>query len=233
MEQLPGGFRLEIPQGSFPLSTDSMVLSHFVKLPPKAQVLDLGSGCGTLGLLLCAKDDSCHVTGLELTESAHTAALDNIRRNALSARMESICADLRSVSERFSPGAFSCCVSNPPYFSGGAQSREHPLARREDTCSLPGLMDAAAWALKYGGDFFLVHRPERLGELITQAGQRHLEAKRLCLVRHRQGQTVSLILLQLRKGGKPGLRLEELSLFDASGNPTKAYQEIYHMEEYT
>lgn len=231
MEQLSGLFSLEIPQGCFPLSTDSMVLSHFVKLPRKAQVLDLGSGCGTLGLLLCAKDPDCHVTGMEITQAAHLAALENIRRNGLQLRMESICADLRSVSERFSPGQFSCCISNPPYFSGGAQSLTHPIARREDACSLSQLMAAAAWAVKYGGDFFLVHRPERLGELIVQGAQQGLEAKRLCLVRHCPGDEVSLILLQLRKGGKPGLRWEELVLYDSSGAPTKAHREIYHMEE--
>ncbi len=231
MEQLPGGLCLEIPQGCFPLSTDSMVLSHFVKLPKNARVLDLGSGCGTLGLLLCAKDAGCRVTGLELNEDAHIAALENIRRNALQPRMESICADLRSVSERFSPGLFSCCVSNPPYFSGGAVSRTHPLARREDTCSLAELMNAAAWALKFGGDFFLVHRPERLGELTAQGAKLSLEAKRLCLVRHRRQDPVSLILLQLRKGAKPGLAWEEIILYDDNGNPTKDFREIYHMEE--
>ena len=81
MEYLPNGFTLEIPAGAFPLSTDSMVLSHFVKLPRNARALDLGSGCGTLGLLLCAKEDSCTVTGMELEETAHLAALENIRRN--------------------------------------------------------------------------------------------------------------------------------------------------------
>lgn len=231
MEHLPGGLCLDIPQGCFPLSTDSMVLNHFVSLPKNARVLDLGSGCGTLGLLLCAKDSSCHITGLEITEPAHLAALENIRRNSLSARMESICADLRSVSERFSPGQFSCCVSNPPYFSRGAVSRSHPLARQEKACSLQELMTAASWGLKYGGDFFLVHRPERLGELIVRGAEAGLEAKRLCLVRHRPDEAVSLILLQLRKGGKPGLRWEEISLLDSRGAPTKAYREIYHMEE--
>ena len=54
MEQLPNEFTLNLPEGAFPLSTDSMVLSHFVRLPKNARVLDLGSGCGTLGLLLCA-----------------------------------------------------------------------------------------------------------------------------------------------------------------------------------
>ena len=231
MEHLPGGLTLEIPKGCFPLSTDSMVLTNFVTLPKNARVLDLGSGCGTLGVLLCAKDPSCHVTGMEITEQAHLAALENIRRNDLDARMESICASLQSVSERFSPGHFSCCVSNPPYFSGGARSNSHPLARREDACSLEELMVSAAWALKYGGDFFLVHRPERLGELIARGAQQGLEAKRLCLVRHSPNSSVSLILLQLRKGGKPGLRWEEISLLDSLGAPTKAYREIYHMEE--
>ena len=87
MEQLPNGFTLNLPEGAFPLSTDSMVLSHFVRLPKNARVLDLGSGCGTLGLLLCAVNESCRVTGVELSQSAHLAAIDNIRRNGLTTPM--------------------------------------------------------------------------------------------------------------------------------------------------
>ena len=66
MERLYNGFALELPPGAFPLSTDSILLSGFVRLPKQAQVLDLGSGCGTLGHLLCAKDSGCAVTGVEL-----------------------------------------------------------------------------------------------------------------------------------------------------------------------
>ena len=83
MEYLPNGFLMDLPRGTFPLSTDSMVLSAFVRLPKQAKVLDLGAGCGTLGLLLCAKDDRCTVTGLELAEEAHLGALENIARNGL------------------------------------------------------------------------------------------------------------------------------------------------------
>lgn len=220
---------MEVPAGAFPLSTDSMVLSHFVRLPKNARVLDLGSGCGTLGILLCSENGNCTVTGLEVDENAHLAALENIRRNDLSARMESICAGVQSVSERFSPGSFSVCVSNPPYFSGGPASKHTPLARREDLCGPRELMGAAAYALKFGGDFFLVHRPERLAELIAAGAEVALEAKRLCLVRHRQDGPVSLILLQFRKGAKPGLHWEELSLRLPDGSPTPAYREIYHL----
>lgn len=220
---------MEIPANVFPLSTDSMVLCHFVRLPKNARVLDLGSGCGTLGLLLCSRNEACTITGLEIDETAHQAALENIRRNGLEPRMESICADLRSVYERFSPGSFSVCVSNPPYFSGGPASRTVPTARREDFCGLRELMGAAFHALKFGGDFFLVHRPERLAELISAGAECSLELKRLGLVRHRQDGPVSLILLQFRKGAKPGLLWEELTLRNPDDSPTPAYREIYHL----
>ena len=229
METLFNGFTLEIPPGGFPLSTDSMVLAHFIKLPRSAKILDLGSGCGTLGVLLCAKDPACTVTGFELTEHAHRAAQENIRANGLQSRMESICADLRQIPEALPQGSFSLCVSNPPYFSGGPVSHRTPLARREDGCTLAELLKSAAWALKYGGDLYLVHRPERLGEIIALAAPFRLEAKRLGLLRHAEGQRPNLILLQLRKGGKPGLSWEEITLYDKSGIPTEEYRAIYHI----
>ncbi len=230
MEFLPGGLTLELAEGAFPLSTDSMVLSHFVKLPRKARVLDLGAGCATLGHLLCAKDSSCTVTGIELDPLAHSCALDNIRRNGLSQRLTSICADLRQLPGDFA-GSFDCCVSNPPYFSGGPASKALPAARREDCCTARELFAAAGKALKFGGDFYLVHRPERLAELIACAAEVKLEAKRLRLVRHRQDGPIALILLQFRKGAKPGLIIEEGHLHDAPGIPSDYYREIYHIQE--
>lgn len=229
MEYLPNGYTLSLCAGAFPLSTDSMCLAHFVRLPKNSRVLDLGSGCGTLGLLLCSRDEHCRVTGLELTESAHREALENICRNRLDSRMESICADLRTVSDLFAPGSFSVCISNPPYFTAGPASQTAPLARRDDCCSIPELMESAAHALKFGGDFFLVHKPERLAELIACGARRNLEAKRLCLLRHREGGPVALILLQLRKGAKPGLQWEEWALHTAEGTPAPLYREIYHL----
>ncbi len=229
MEQLHSGYTLELSEGAFPLSTDSMALAGFVRLHRSDKVLDLGSGCGTLGLLLCADHPSCTVTGVELDEKAHATALENITRNALSARLESICADINAIPQIFSPGSFACCVSNPPYFSAGPASRMTPTARREDSCTLAQLFSAAAWALKYGGDFYLVHRPERLAELFRCACDVNLEPKRLCLLRHKPDSPVSLVLVQCRKGGNPGLSWEELCLFDADGQPTAQYQKIYHL----
>lgn len=225
MEQLQGGYTLHIPQGCFPLSTDSMLLRDFIKLPKNARILDLGSGCGTLGLLLCAKDPGCSVTGIEIDGVAHAAALENIARNGLQHRIASLHGDLRQAE----CGIFDLCVSNPPYYSGGPASQTAPLARRDDNCSMEELFAAAARHTKFGGDFCLVHKPENLARLCALAAQSGLEPKRLRLVRHKEDGPISLVLLSCRKGGKPGLIIDEVTLFHKDGQPTDYYKALYHL----
>ncbi len=229
MELLQNGITLDTPAGTFPLSTDSILLSDFARLPKNAKVLDFGAGCATLGMLLCAKDEGCHVTGIEIDSAAHKAAIDNISRNALSDRVSSICGDLRNLPDLIRPGSFSCCVSNPPYYSGGPVSKEVPQARRNDSCSTLELFQSAAWALKYGGTFYLVHKPERLAELCACAVNAGLEPKILRLIKHDPTKDISLILLACKKGGKPGLKWEEICLKHADGTPTEYYRNLYHI----
>lgn len=228
MEHLHNGFTLELCEGAFPLSTDSIVLSGFAKLPKEASVLDLGAGCGTLGLLLCAKDSGCKVTGVEVDEKAHITALQNAQRNDISARLTSICADLRTVPSLFASGSFHCCISNPPYFSA-AQESANSKARHEQLCTLEDLFTAAQWAVRYGGDFFLVHKPERLSEVCACAANHSLEPKRLLLLRHKPTDPISLVLLQCRKGAKPGLIIEEAYLQETDGTPSEYYRRLYHI----
>ena len=229
MECLHNGYTLKLAANSFPLSTDSVALSGFVKLPKNASVLDLGAGCGTLGLLLCAEHPDCCVTGIELSEEDHQMALENAERNKLADRLTSVCADLRSIPDFIAPGSFDVCISNPPYYTDGYKSKTHARARHTDSCSLQELFQSADRALKYGGDFFLVHKPEMLAQLCSTSIAHHMEPKRLCLLRHKENGPVSLILLQCRKGGKPAVALEEAALYDADGSPTPFYKSLYHM----
>ena len=229
METLFNGFTLDIPSGTFPLSTDSTVLAEFARLPKKASVLDLGSGCGTLGVLLCAKDPNCHVTGVELDPAAHEAALANISRNRLTDRLDSICADIANISQVVNTGSFDVCLSNPPYFTAGPHSKTTPIARHEAHCSLQTVTESAAKALKFGGDFYLVHKPERLAEIFSCAAACKLEPKRLSLLRHMEGGPVALVLVQCRKGAKPGLIWEEAALYDRDGKETAFYRKMYHL----
>lgn len=229
MEKLNNGLTLELSQGAFPLSTDSIALAAFTKLPKHASVLDLGAGCGTLGLLLCASDPDCTVTGVEICQEDHDMARHNARQNGITARLNSICADVRNIPDLLPPGSFSVCVSNPPYFTAGPESKTVPTARREDLLSMDALFRSAAWALRYGGDFFLVHRPERLAEIFATAARHALEPKQLQLLRHRSDGPVTLVLIKCRKGAKPGLKWDEQFLFDSQGRQSDYYRRIYHL----
>ena len=228
MEYLHNGFTLNLCQGAFPLSTDSIALSGFIKLPKQAKVLDLGSGCGTLGMLLCAKDGACQVTGVELDENAHLTALENARSNGIESRLSSICADLRTLHTFITPGSFQVCISNPPYFSAGQESA-NSNARHQLSCDSDDLFAAAAWSVQYGGDFFLVHKPEQLAELCACAVNHKLQPKRLLLLRHKPTDSISLVLLQCRKGGKPGLTIEEAYLQETNGDHSDYYRKLYHI----
>lgn len=229
MEQLHNGYTLELCPGAFPLSTDSIALSGFVRLPKNAAVLDLCSGCGTLGLLLCAQRADCSVTGIEIHEEAHRMALKNAETNGLSHRLTGIHGSIINAKDLVGAGQFDVCICNPPYFSGGIPSATLATARQEGHCTLSDVMAAAGWALRWGADLFLVHRPERLAELFVCAARHRLEPKRMQLLRHRSTGPVSLVLVQLRKGAKPGLSWEEESLFDEKGQPTQYYCRLYHI----
>lgn len=228
MEYLQNGFTLEIAPGCFPLSTDSIALSGFAKLPNNARVLDLGAGCGTLGMLLLAKHANCSITGIEIDQAAHAAGIRNAAANHAEDRYRSICADLREIEGLIKAGSFQVCISNPPYFAGGAASKALAVARQEQNCTLEDLFRAAGWALQWGGDFFLVHKPERFAQLCACAVQNGLEPKSVLLLRHRKDGPVSLVLVQCRKGGKPGLTWTEQYLYKADGTPSDYFNSLYH-----
>ena len=232
-ELICGKYRMQIPDAQFALSTDSMALTDFAQVKKGARVCDLGCGCGALGLLLLRDHPDAHVTGIELLPDAAAQARKNIDANRLSASFSVVTGDLRAHRTLLPASAFDVVVSNPPYFpaasSGVSPDDARAVARSEVCCPLDALCACAAYALRFGGDLFLVHRPERLTDLLCTLRAHALEPKRLRLVRHHAGADASLVLLAARRGGRPGLTLEpELLLFMPDGAPSAEYQRIYH-----
>lgn len=234
VETLWNGVEMIQEDGAFRLGTDSVLLAQFLSLPKGAKVADLGSGCGTLGLLLCASDATCAVTGVELDERAHRLALENIARNGLEGRLSSILGDVRNVRALLPAGSFSCVISNPPYFPAGSGKVRagNAAARSEETLPLRDLCAAAAYLLPSGGRFALVHRPERLCDLICAMRESGIEPKRIRFVRHSADSPVCLVLLEGRRGGKPGLTyLPDLCVFTPDGAETDDYRAACHRGE--
>lgn len=236
VEELWSGIRMQYSAGQFRLSTDSMVLADFCTLPPRSAVCDLGCGCGSLSLLLCGKYPQAQLTGMELQEEAAALAQENAVQNSLSDRLRILCGDLREHRTLLPHSSFDAVVSNPPYYPAGSggvsDSPALAAARTELFCTLDDLCACAAWLLRSGGRFFVVHKPERLAELICALSRRHLEPKRLRLVRHQAGGPVSLVLLEARLDGRPGLQFDpDLCLYDASGAESADFRRIYHHQE--
>ena len=229
-EFLWNGVELLQPDGYFRLGTDSIACAGFARFARGSKIADLGCGSGAIGLMLLASDPSLQVTGIELDPESAAMAAENGQRNQV--QFTAIHGDLRQIRELLPAGSMDGCISNPPYFPvGSGQAAAGPMgrARSEETCTLAQLADAAAWLLRTGGKFVLVHRPERLADICAWGRTYNLEPKRLQLLRHRIGGPVSLLLVQCRKGGKPGLKWEELCLFEADGTPTPYYRKLYHL----
>ena len=234
-EQIGGKYRMELSQTQFSLSTDSIALADFARVFSGARVCDLGCGCGALGLLLLAKCETLQVTGVEIQEPAARCAAENAAQNGLS-QFSVLHGDLREYRTLLPANGFDIVVSNPPYYpvSGGAAPDKLPLAiaRSEVCCTLSDLCACAAWCLRFGGSFFLVHKPERLADLMVFLRAARLEPKRLRFVRHSAASAVSLVLLEARLGGKPGLQIEpELVLYGPDGSESAACRRIYHRQE--
>lgn len=218
----PGGPQYHYDEQCFPPSTDSFLLGSFAAPRRGERVCDLGAGAGLLGLLLLAREPSLQVTGIE--RDAHACQM--LARNAAVNRlpMTALCADLRQRDE-LSAGAFQLAVSNPPYFAsytGAVAEGQRGSARAELTASLDDIFAAAQRLLQWGGRFCLVYRPERLAALMTAAVTHGLEPKRLRMVHHTIQSAPSLLLLECRRGGKPGLSVEPpllLRLADGSESP--------------
>ena len=217
----------------FKLGTDSVLLADFVKLSGAKRGIDLGCASGAISLLLLSRLEKLHMTGLEIVPEAAELARENMAANALTERSEIICGDIRAHRQLYVTGSFDLVVSNPPYFpvQRGFQSpdEDRANARGESLCSLEDICTAASYLLKTGGSFCIVHKPERLSELFVTMTKLGLEPKRLRTVSHRAGSAANLVLVEGRRGGKPGLKLEpELILRNADESETEEIKRIYH-----
>lgn len=232
-ERLPAGIVMEVPEAQFRLSTDSMVLADFAAFAKNSRICDLGCGCGTLSLLLAAKDKSYQITGVEILEEPAQYAAKNVSENGLSDRVSILHADFRS--SVLPSGSFDGVICNPPYYALGSGLRhaQKPLssARSEENCTLSELAAVCGRILKFSGRAFFVYKPERMVDLFSALRENGLEPKRLQFVRHRANKPVSLILIEARRGGSSGLTvLPDCVLCNPDGSRSADYLRIYHQE---
>lgn len=219
----------------FKLGTDSVLLADFVNTNTHRRCIDLGCGSGILSLLLLYRTETLSVTGIEIDPEAALIAEKNLAANGLSSRANIVTGDIRRCREYFASGEFDLIVSNPPYFavnSGKVSPNEKKAAARgEDCCTLSELCGAAAYLCRTGGTFCLVHRAERLTDLLCTLRENGLEPKKLRTVSHNAEKAPSLVLVEAKRGAAAGLKiLPPLFIRNADGTETDEILKIYHRE---
>lgn len=227
-----GGPRYE-GGGAFPITTDSVLLADFVRAKP-GRAVELCSGAGLISLLLLSREPRLDIDCAEIDPAASAAAERNFEANALGGSARALCLDIRGHRSALPHAAYGLAVCNPPYFAEGSgrASESMAAARTEAGCTLADVVAAAAWCLRTGGAFCLVHRPERLAELLALMCSAGLEPKRLRLVQHSCEKPPCLVLVEGRRGARPGLEaLPTLIMTGPDGRETAQLRRIYHREE--
>lgn len=216
------GLRIIQDPERFCFGMDAVLLSGFVKAKRGDELLDLGTGTGILPLLLSAKTQCAHLTGLEIQEESADMARRSVALNHLEEKISIVTGDVKEAGTIFAPASFDCITCNPPYMIGkhGIQNPEAPkaIARHEILCTFEDVAAAAEKLLKSGGKFFLVHRPFRLAEIIVTLTKHKLEPKRMRLVYPFADKEPNMVLLEAVRGGNSRMTVEApLILFEAPG----------------
>ena len=197
----------------FCFGTDSVLLSDFVRIPSGGKVLDLCTGNGIIPVLLCAKTKAKTITGIEILKESYDIACENVEINNLQDRLTFINGDLKNWKDYFKAGEFDAVTCNPPYMKPKdgfvSPSDLKAAARHEIFASLCDVAEVASQVLKFGGHLFMVHRADRLCDVLCAMRNVSIEPKRLQFVHANPYKEASLILVEGIKGAHPSLKMEK------------------------
>lgn len=226
------GYRIIQDSKRFCFGMDAVLLSGFARIKDGAQVLDLGTGTGIIPLLLAAKTEAAHLTGLEIQADSADMARRSVLLNGLEGRITIVTGDIKEAGSLFDAASFDVITCNPPYMIGrhGLKnpSDEKAIARHEILCTLEDVIAQTERLLKPGGKFFLVHRPFRLAEIMTALRARRLEPKRMRLVYPFVDKEPNMVLLEAVRGGRARMTVEKpLIVYSEPGVYMPEIYEVY------
>ena len=197
----------------FCFGMDAVLLSGFARVKKDACVLDLGTGTGIIPILLEAKTDAKHLTGLEIQEDSVDMARRSVCLNGLEEKIDIVTGDIKEAGSLFGAASFDVITCNPPYMTekhGLTNPNDaKAIARHEILCTLEDIVAQAAKLLKPGGNFYMVHRPFRLVEIMVLLHDYKLEPKRMQLVYPYVDKEPNMVLIEANRGGRPRMTVEK------------------------
>lgn len=226
------GYRIIQNPKRFCFGMDAVLLSGFARAKKQERCLDLGCGNGIIPILMEAKTEGKHFTGLEIQPESADMAKRSVALNGLQDRIDIVEGDIKDASKIFGASSFHVVTTNPPYMTAqhGLTNlyEAKTIARHEVLCNLEDIIRESARLLMPGGRFYMVHRSFRLAEIISLMVQYRMEPKRMRLVYPYVDREPNMVLIEGLRGGKSRMTVEKpLIVYKEPGKYTDEIYDVY------
>ncbi|MCI8637122.1 MAG: tRNA1(Val) (adenine(37)-N6)-methyltransferase [Clostridia bacterium] len=219
----------------FCFGIDSVLLSNFAKdIKENSKVLDLGTGTGIIATLLCGKTKLKEIIGIEVQKEVYEMAKKSIKLNNLENKFKIINEDILNINKKLEKNTFDAIVTNPPYKKKGTgiknEEEKKIISRHETTATLDDFIKVSKDLLKDKGEFYMVHRPDRLVDILSVMRKYKIEPKVIRFVYSNKKSEPKLILIKGIKNANPFLKVQNnLYIYNENGKYTKEIKEIYNI----
>lgn len=226
------GYRIIQNRDKFCFGIDAVLLSDFARVKKGEKVLDIGTGTGIIPILMEARYPMGTYTGLDIQEESIEMASRSVALNGLSHKINMVTGDIKEAVSIFGAASFQVITTNPPYMTGshGLVNDNEPkaIARHEICCTLEDILSNSARLLQEHGRFYMVHRPFRLAEILSECVKYKLEPKRLRFVHSYVDKEPTMVLIEALKGGNSRVKVEPpLIVYKDVNVYTDEIREIY------
>ncbi len=220
------GYHIYQDPSRFCFGMDAVLLSEFAKVKKSEVALDLCTGNGIVPILLEAKTQGLHFSGLEIQEESANLAKASVEYNGLQNKVKIVTGDIKEAERYFDTASFHVVTVNPPYMVGNHGLRNDmdckTIARHEVLCDLEDVVRCGARLLKGKGRFYMVHRPFRLVEIFTCMTKYNLEPKRIRFVHPYVDKEPNMVLIEGLKDGRSRVEIEPpLIVYNKDGSYTE------------
>ena len=228
------GLKIIQNKSGFCFGIDSVLLSDFAKnIRNNAKVIDLGTGTGIINLLLSGKTKALEFVGVEIQEEVAEMAARSVELNNLEGKIKILNENILNLKEVYKPKSFDAVVTNPPYkkINTGLTNEDNKklISRHEITASLKDFIQISAYLLKDYGEFYMVHRPDRLVDIFQLMREEKIEPKLIKFVYPKANKKTNLVLIKGVKNGKPFLEYDNnLIVYNEDGRYTDEILRIYN-----
>lgn len=231
------GLKIIQNKNGFCFGIDAVLLSDFAKdIRNGSNVLDLGTGTGILGILLCGKTKLDKITGVEIQQEVYDMAKRSIKLNQLEDRFAVINEDIKNLDKKLELQSYDAVVSNPPYKkdnTGLKNSNEYKvISRHEVKCNLEDIIRVSSKLLKNNGKLYMVHRPERIKDVVLNLEKYNMQLKEIRFVHPNINKKPNMILVKAVKNGGDFVTVKEpLFVYNLDGTYSNEILKIYNKKE--